>query len=264
MFDQSRKTGKDSRQLSLLCRALPRSIAKGRDAAMSWQLPLAISNWSLPRQKLAALPFFVVWYMPSSMPVICNEDFFTFNDSRIAWILTLQESIWSGPGASQGQVFVRSLWDFESTVHLWIPALTWTSLRFLISMFLIWNCRICLLQGLHWGRLFVLWKRLRASMWFHASASVKVKRKRKGKARSKNELSGCLMSGRWWDWSFQEFVIDPIYTTLLERLPFDVCMFYPLAEFAHSSYMTILLGTNWISLCSLCSNMLLDRWWIHR
>lgn len=128
----------------------------------------------------------------------------------IAWILTLQESIWSGPGASQGQVFGRSLWDFESTVRLWIPALTWTSLRFLISMFLIWNCRICLLQGLHWGRLFVLWKRLRASMWFHASASVKVKRKRKGKARSKNELSGCLMSGRWWDWSFQEFVIDPI------------------------------------------------------
>jgi len=77
-------------------------------------------------------------------------------------------------------------------------------------------------------------------MWFHASASMKVKRKRKGKAPSKNELSGCLMSGRWWDWSFQEFVIDPIYTTLLERLPFDVCMFYPLAEFAHSSYMTIL------------------------
>ena len=120
--------------------------------AMSWQLK--ISNWSLLRQKLAALPFLVVSYMPSSMPVICNEDFFTFNDSRIAWILTLQESIWSGPGASQGQVFVRSLWDFESTVRLWIPALTWTSLRFLISMFLISNCRICLLQGLHWGRLF--------------------------------------------------------------------------------------------------------------
>lgn len=43
--------------------------------AMSWQLK--ISNWSLPRQKLAALPFLVVSYMPSSMPVICNEDFFT-------------------------------------------------------------------------------------------------------------------------------------------------------------------------------------------